>query len=126
MPSQTAVGAYLLADVSHIAGMIAGKVISSPVGYAHVITFTTHKTLCGPRGACILTTDAALSKKIDKAIFPGEQGGPHVHVFAALATTFKFAKTAEFQKLQAANHYKLRCPHLTFTGTWVTNFLWWD
>lgn len=95
-----AVGAYLLADVSHIAGLIAGKAISSPVGYAHVITFTTHKTLCGPRGACILTTDAALAKKIDKAVFPGEQGGPHVHVFAALATTFKIAATAEFQKLQ--------------------------
>lgn len=94
------VGAYLLADVSHIAGLIAGKAIPSPVGYAHVITFTTHKTLCGPRGACILTTDSSLAKKIDKAVFPGEQGGPHVHVFAALATTFKIAKTKEFQKLQ--------------------------
>ncbi len=94
------VGAYLLADVSHIAGLIAGKAIPSPVGFAHVITFTTHKTLCGPRGACILTTDSALAKKIDKAVFPGEQGGPHVHVFAALATTFKIAKTKEFQKLQ--------------------------
>ena len=94
------VGAYLLADVSHIAGLIAGKAISSPVGHAHVITFTTHKTLCGPRGACILTTDSTLAKKIDKAVFPGEQGGPHVHVFAALATTFKIAATAEFQQLQ--------------------------
>ena len=95
-----AVGAYLLADVSHIAGLIAGKAIPSPVGYAHVITFTTHKTLCGPRGACILTTDASLAKKIDKAVFPGEQGGPHVHVFAALATTFKIASTPEFSELQ--------------------------
>ena len=60
-----AVGAYLLADVSHIAGLIAGKAVSSPVGHAHVITFTTHKTLCGPRGACILTADSALAKKID-------------------------------------------------------------
>ncbi|HOW91386.1 MAG TPA: serine hydroxymethyltransferase, partial [Anaerolineaceae bacterium] len=94
------VGAYLLADVSHIAGLIAGKAISSPVGYAHVITFTTHKTLCGPRGACILTTDSALAKKIDKAVFPGEQGGPHVHVFAALATTFKLAATPQFSDLQ--------------------------
>ncbi len=94
------VGAYLLADVSHIAGLIAGKAVPSPVGYAHVITFTTHKTLCGPRGACILTTDGALAKKIDKAVFPGEQGGPHVHVFAALATTFKIAKTKSFQTLQ--------------------------
>lgn len=94
------VGAYLLADVSHIAGMIAAKAIPSPVGYAHVITFTTHKTLCGPRGACILTTDSALAKKIDKAVFPGEQGGPHVHVFAALATTFRLAKTDQFIALQ--------------------------
>lgn len=96
-----AVGAYLLADVSHIAGMIAGKAIPSPVGYAHVITFTTHKTLLGPRGACILTTDSALAKKIDKGVFPGEQGGPHVHVFAALATTFKLAKTPQFAALQS-------------------------
>ena len=94
------VGAYLLADVSHIAGMIAAKVIPSPVGYAHVITFTTHKTLCGPRGAIILTTDPVLSKKIDKAVFPGEQGGPHVHVMAALATTFRLAKTEQFKDLQ--------------------------
>lgn len=95
------VGAYLLADVSHIAGMIAAKTISSPVGYAHIITFTTHKTMCGPRGACILTTDAALSKKIDKGVFPGEQGGPHVHVFAALATTFKIARSKAFADLQS-------------------------
>lgn len=94
------VGAILLADVSHIAGLIAAGAAASPVGYAHVITFTTHKTLCGPRGACILTTDAALSKKLDKAVFPGEQGGPHVHVFAALSTTFKLAKTEQFRQLQ--------------------------
>ena len=95
------VGAYLLADVSHIAGLIAAKIIPSPVGYAHIITFTTHKTICGPRGACILTTDAALSRKIDKGVFPGEQGGPHVHVFAALATTFKIAQSKAFVDLQS-------------------------
>ena len=95
------VGAYLLADVSHIAGLIAGRAIPSPVGHAHVITFTTHKTLCGPRGACILTTDSTLTKKIDKAVFPGEQGGPHVHVFAALATTFKLASEKPFGELQS-------------------------
>jgi len=94
------VGAYLLADVSHIAGMIAAKALPSPVGYAHVITFTTHKTMCGPRGAVILTTDPALAKKLDKGVFPGEQGGPHVHVIAALATTFKLAKTEQFAQLQ--------------------------
>lgn len=94
------VGAFLLADISHIAGMTAAGVIPSPIGYAHIITFTTHKTLCGPRGACILTTDASLSRKIDRAVFPGEQGGPHVHAFAALATTFKLAQTENFRNLQ--------------------------
>lgn len=94
------VGAVLLADISHIAGMIAAGVIPSPVGFAQVITFTTHKTLCGPRGACIVTTDSAIAKKIDRAVFPGEQGGPHVHVFAALATTFKLAQTMSFKQLQ--------------------------
>jgi glycine hydroxymethyltransferase len=94
------VGAYLLADISHIAGLIAAGVIPSPVGYAHVITFTTHKTLCGPRAAVILTHDAALARKLDRAVFPGEQGGPHVHVFAALATTFKLARSEQFKNLQ--------------------------
>jgi glycine hydroxymethyltransferase len=94
------VGAYLLADISHIGGMVAAGVVPSPVGYAHVITSTTHKTLHGPRGAVILTTDPALAKKLDKAVFPGEQGGPHVHIFAALALTFKLARTKQFEKLQ--------------------------
>ena len=94
------VGAILLADVSHIAGLIAGGAIPSPVGIAHVISFTTHKTLCGPRGAVILTHDAALARKLDRAVFPGEQGGPHVHVFAAMATTFKLAKSEQFKQLQ--------------------------
>ncbi len=94
------VGAYLLADVSHIAGMIAAKAIPSPVGFAHVISFTTHKTLCGPRGACILTTDAAIARKIDKAVFPGEQGGPHMHTISAMATTFKLAQSEQFATLQ--------------------------
>ena len=95
-----AAGAYLLADISHIGGLVAAGVVPSPVGYAHVITTTTHKTLDGPRGAVILTTDPELASKIDKAIFPGEQGGPHVHIFAALALTFKLARTREFEKLQ--------------------------
>ncbi|NIQ11561.1 MAG: serine hydroxymethyltransferase, partial [Gammaproteobacteria bacterium] len=63
----------------------------SPIGYADVVTFTTHKSLCGPRGACILTQRRDLARKIDRAVFPGEQGGPHVNVFAALALTFKLA-----------------------------------
>jgi glycine hydroxymethyltransferase len=94
------VDAYLLADISHIGGLVASGVVPSPLGYAHVITSTTHKTLHGPRGAIILTTDPALAKKIDKAVFPGEQGGPHVHIFAALALTFKIARSKEFKKLQ--------------------------
>ena len=94
------VGAYLMADVSHVAGMIAAGVSPSPLGYAHVITFTTHKTLCGPRGACILTTDQGLARKIDRGVFPGEQGGPHVNVFAALAVTFQIARTEKFRLLQ--------------------------
>ncbi len=94
------VGAYLLADISHIGGLVAAGVVPSPLGFAHVITSTTHKTLHGPRGAIILTTDPALAKKIDRAVFPGEQGGPHVQVFAALALTFKLARTPQFVALQ--------------------------
>jgi glycine hydroxymethyltransferase len=94
------VGAYLLADMAHVAGLIAAGAYPSPVGIAHIVTFTTHKTLNGPRGAIILTHDAALAKKIDRAVFPGEQGGPHVNVFAALAVTFKIAKTPEYKELQ--------------------------
>lgn len=94
------VGAFLLADVAHVAGLIVGGVYPSPVGHAHVITFTTHKTLCGPRGACILTTDPALSRKLDRAVFPGEQGGPHAQVFAAIATMFKIAATPAFRAQQ--------------------------
>ncbi len=94
------VGAHLLADISHIGGLVAAGVVPSPVGFAHVITSTTHKTLDGPRGAIILTTDPALAKKIDRAVFPGEQGGPHVQVFAALALTFKLARTPQFVALQ--------------------------
>ena len=95
-----AVGAILMADVSHIAGLIAGQAIPSPIGYAQVVTFTTHKTLCGPRGACILTTDAALARKLDRGVFPGEQGGPHMHTIAALATTFKLDNSEAFRRLQ--------------------------
>ncbi|HTP01680.1 MAG TPA: serine hydroxymethyltransferase [Anaerolineales bacterium] len=94
-------GAYLLADISHIGGLVAAGVVPSPIGYAHVVMSTTHKSLDGPRGAVLLTTDPAIAKKIDKAVFPGEQGGPHVQVFAALALTFKLARTSQFKLLQA-------------------------
>ncbi len=95
------VGAYLMADIAHVAGLVAAGVYPSPLGYADVITFTTHKSLCGPRGACILTTSPSLAKKIDRAVFPGEQGGPHVNVFAAMALAFKLAKTEQFRQYQA-------------------------
>ncbi len=94
------VGAYLFADIAHVAGLVAAGVYPSPVGYADVISFTTHKTLCGPRGACILTADPILAKKIDRAVFPGEQGGPHINVFAALAVAFNLARTEKFRELQ--------------------------
>ena len=94
------VGAYLMADISHTAGMAATGFYPNPVGLAHVTTFTTHKTICGPRGAVILTTDEELAKMIDMAIFPGEQGGPHVNKFAALAVAFQIAGEKEFHQLQ--------------------------
>ena len=94
------VGAILMADIAHVAGLVVAGAYPSPVGYADVITFTTHKTLCGPRGACILTTDRLLAKKIDRAVFPGEQGGPHVNVFAALAVAMKLAGSEQFKTLQ--------------------------
>ncbi len=94
------VGAYLMADISHVAGMVTAGVFPSPVGYADVVTFTTHKTLCGPRAACILTADDELIKKIDRAVFPGEQGGPHVNTIAAMAVAFKLAATDKFKSLQ--------------------------
>ncbi len=94
------VGAYLLADISHISGLVVAGVHPSPVGYAHVISSTTHKTLDGPRGAIIITNSSLIAKKIDKAVFPGEQGGPHVNVFAALAVAFKLTQTDTFTKLQ--------------------------
>ncbi len=95
------VGAYLLADISHIAGLIASGTVPSPVGYAQVITFTTHKTLLGPRGACIITDNRLLARKLDRAVFPGEQGGPHIHAIAGMAITFKLAQTQAFKALQA-------------------------
>lgn len=94
------VGAYLFADIAHVAGMVAAGVYDSPVGFADVITFTTHKSMCGPRGAVIMTPDRLLARKIDRAVFPGEQGGPHVNVFAAMALAFKLAKTGQFKALQ--------------------------
>jgi len=120
------VGAYLLADISHIGGLTAAGVVPSPVGIAHVVMSTTHKSLDGPRGAVLLTTDATITRKIDRAVFPGEQGGPHVNVFAALALTFKLAQTGQFKKLQSqtvknavamVEQFKQRGLRIPFGGT---------
>lgn len=94
------VGAYLLADASHIAGLIAAGVVESPIGIADVVSFTTHKTLCGPRGAVLVAHDRELGERIDKGVFPGEQGGPHVNTIAAMALSFKLATSPQFKELQ--------------------------
>ena len=98
------IGAYLVADISHISGLVAAGVHESPVPYVHIITTTTHKTLRGPRGAMIMVTkkglekDPELASKIDKAIFPGLQGGPHNHTTAAIAVALKEAATPAFKE----------------------------
>ncbi len=94
------VGALLMFDAAHIAGLIAGGVHPNPVPYSDVVTFTTHKTLRGPRGGCILCTED-LASVIDKAVFPGQQGGPQEHAIAAKAVAFAEAATDEFQAYAA-------------------------
>lgn len=91
------VGAYLLADIAHIAGLVAAGVHPNPVPHCDVVTTTTHKTLRGPRGGLILTRDAELGKKFDKAVFPGIQGGPLEHVIAGKAVAFGEALQPEFK-----------------------------
>ncbi len=95
-----AVGAYLFVDMAHIAGLVAAGLHPSPLPYAHVVSSTTHKTLRGPRGGIILTNDEEIAKKIDKAVFPGEQGGPLMHVIAAKAVAFKEALEPSFKVYQ--------------------------
>ncbi len=120
------VGAYLLADVAHVAGLVAAGVYNSPIGIADVVTFTTHKTLGGPRGATIITHRKDLSSKIDRAVFPGEQGGPHINTMAALAVAFKIAATDQFRALQQrtienalrlSDKLQERGMHVSFGGT---------
>ena len=91
------VGALLMVDMAHFAGLVAGGVHPSPFPHAHVVTTTTHKTLRGPRGAVIFTNDEALAKKINSAVFPGLQGGPLMHVVAAKAVAFREALQPEFK-----------------------------
>ncbi len=93
-----AVGAYLMVDMAHIAGLVAAGVHPTPVGYADIVTTTTHKTLRGPRGGMIMTNDEELAKKINKAIFPGTQGGPLMHIIAAKAVCFGEALKPEFKE----------------------------
>ncbi len=94
------VGAYLLADVAHVAGLIAAGVYPNPVGIADVVSFTTHKTLNGPRGAVLITHRKDLARKLDRAVFPGEQGGPHINSIAALAVALRLATSDQFKQLQ--------------------------
>ncbi|MGP1382507.1 MAG: serine hydroxymethyltransferase [Thainema sp.] len=91
------VGAYLMADIAHIAGLVAAGLHPNPIPYCDVVTTTTHKTLRGPRGGLIMTRDAELGKKFDKAVFPGSQGGPLEHVIAAKAVAFGEALKPEFK-----------------------------
>jgi len=91
------VGAYLAADIAHVAGLVVAEIYPSPVGIADVVTTTTHKTLRGPRGAIIMCKKE-LAEKIDKAVFPGLQGGPHNHTTAAIAVALKEASTQEFKE----------------------------
>lgn len=91
------VGAILLVDMAHFAGLVAGGVYPSPVPFAHVVTSTTHKTLRGPRGGFVLSNDAEIAKKINSATFPGLQGGPLMHVIAAKAVAFGEALQPSFK-----------------------------
>jgi len=95
------VGALLLADVAHVAGLIAAGIYPNPVGIADVVSFTTHKTLQGPRGAVLITHRRDLARKLDRAVFPGEQGGPHINTMAALAIALRLAGSERFRRLQA-------------------------
>lgn len=118
------VGAYLLADISHIAGLIVAGVHPTPIPYAHIVMTTTHKTLRGPRGAMIMVTEKGLKKnpdlpkKIDSAIIPGLQGGPHDDQTAAIAVALKEANTATFKKYgaQIVKNSKVLAKELTGYG----------
>ena len=94
------VGAYLMVDMAHIAGLVAAGEHPSPLPYAHAVTSTTHKTLRGPRGGLILTNDEAVAKKLNSAVFPGTQGGPFEHIIAAKAVAFEEALKPEFKEYQ--------------------------
>ncbi|MGW1060829.1 serine hydroxymethyltransferase [Micromonospora rubida] len=94
------VGAYLLVDMAHFAGLVAAGLHPNPVPHAHVVTLTTHKTLGGPRGGAILSADTELARRLDSAVFPGQQGGPLEHAIAAKAVAFRIAAGDEFRDQQ--------------------------
>ena len=112
------VGAYLMVDMAHIAGLVAAGLHPNPLEYADVVTSTTHKTLRGPRGGVILTNNEEIAKKIDKTIFPGIQGGPLVHIIAAKAVAFKEALSPEYKEYQeqVAKNAKILSEELTKGG----------
>jgi glycine hydroxymethyltransferase len=112
------VGAYLMVDMAHFAGLVAGGVHPSPFPHAHVVTTTTHKTLRGPRGAAILTNDETLARKINSAVFPGLQGGPLMHVIAAKAVAFGEALRPEFKAYAraVAENARVLCDVLASAG----------
>ncbi len=112
------VGAYLMADIAHIAGLIAAGVHPTPVGIADFVTATTHKTLRGPRGGIVISKTEELAKKIDKTIFPGIQGGPLFHVIAAKAVAFKEAMKEEFKQdqIQTVKNSKALCEEFKKLG----------
>jgi glycine hydroxymethyltransferase len=112
------VGAYLMVDMAHIAGLVAAGLHPSPLPYADVVTSTTHKTLRGPRGGLILCNDAEFGKKFNKAIFPGTQGGPLMHVIAAKAVAFGEALQPEFKEYaaQIIKNAKILADELTADG----------
>nr|WP_307905448.1 serine hydroxymethyltransferase [Haliovirga abyssi] len=112
------VGAYFVVDMAHIAGLVATGLHPSPVPYAHVVTTTTHKTLRGPRGGMIMTNDEEIAKKINKAIFPGIQGGPLMHIIAAKAVAFKEALSDSFKEYQTqvVKNAKVLADELTKAG----------
>ena len=94
------VGAYLMVDMAHIAGLVAAGLHENPVPYAHVVTSTTHKTLRGPRGGIIISNDEEVMKKVNKTVFPGIQGGPLMHIIAGKAVAFKEALSDDFKEYQ--------------------------
>ena len=122
-----ACGAYLMVDMSHIAGLVAGGVYPSPFPHADIVTTTTHKTLRGPRGALIFARKDTreLPKKIDKAVFPGLQGGHHMNQTAAIAVALKDASTPAFKKYakQVIKNAQALAHELK---TWLENHFWRD